>query len=89
VRPRTAKGETKIEGTKLDILEKKEPSATIAADTRESKEEQARERLSLAAKFNPFYRLDCELTCRFPYRSRLNFGSPFQSGPTIADADYV
>src|SRR5882724_1162154 len=44
VRPRTAKGETKIEGTKLDILEKQEPGATIAADTRESKEEQARER---------------------------------------------
>ena len=36
-----------------------------------------------------YFRMNCVLKYQCPYRLRSPFGSPFQSGPTIADADYV
>ena len=44
MRPRTAKGKTQIQGTKLDILEKQEAGATIAANTGKGKQKQAGKR---------------------------------------------
>jgi hypothetical protein len=43
VRPSAAQRESQIEGTKLDILKKQEPGATIAANTRKRKQQQAGE----------------------------------------------